>query len=108
MKWVSRILALIIGLAVEPAIAMPPHCQLEQEAAAWTRLEVWAQALAGRNGLLAAHSTHRIAVVADHRGTVLEVLVLVALDKTNRRGQHSRRPQWVLCAVSDDPPPTAY
>ena len=105
---VWRILALILGLTAGQAMATPPRCQLEQEASAWALLEVWAQALAGRNGVLTAHSTSRIAVVVDHRGTVLEALMLVALEKTDRRGQHSRRPQWVRCAISDDSAPSAY
>jgi hypothetical protein len=70
MKRAAHILAFIIGLAVGPVIAVPPRGQLEQEAAAWARLDVWAQALAGADGLLAAHSTHRLAVVVDHRGAL--------------------------------------
>ena len=62
----GRVLAIILGLTAGSAPATPLHCQLEREAAAGARLEVWAQTLTGRNGLLTAHSTRRIAVVVDH------------------------------------------
>lgn len=103
----GRILALILGLTAGQAVATPPRCQLEQEAAAWTLLEVWAQALTGRNGLLTAHSTRQIAVVVDHRGTVLETLALVAMTTADRRCGWLRRSQWVRCTV-EEPAPTAY
>jgi len=71
-------------------------------------LGVWAQALTGRNGLLTAHSTRRIAVVVDHRGTVLETLALVAITTADRRDGQWRRSQWVRCTAGDDPAPTGY
>jgi hypothetical protein len=52
--------------------------------------------------LLALEGTDAAGCVA------LRTLALVALDKTNRRDQHSRHPQGVRCAVDDDPAPTAY
>ena len=103
----GRILALILSLTAGSAPATPLHCHLEREAAAGTRLEVWAQTLTGRNGLLTAHSTRQIAVVVDHRGTVLETLALVAMTTADRRGGWLRRSQWVRCTV-EEPAPTAY
>ena len=102
----GRILALILSLTAGSAPATPLHCHLEREAAA-ALLEVWAQALTGRNGLLTAHSTRQIAVVVDHRGAVLETLTLVAMSTADRRGGWLRRSQWVRCTV-EEPAPTAY
>ena len=104
----GRILALILSLTAGSAPATPLHCHLEREAAAGARLEVWAQTLTGRNGLLTAHSTRQIAVVVDHRGAVLEILALVAMTTADRRGGWLRRSQWVRCTAGDDPAPTAY
>ena len=103
----GRFLALILGLSAGPAPASPLRCHLEQGPAAAALLAVWAQALTGRNGLLTAHSTRQIAVVVDHRGTVLETLTLVAMSTADRRGGWLRRSQWVRCTV-EEPAPTAY
>ena len=103
----GRILAIILVLTAGPAPATPLRCHLEQGPAAAALLEVWAQALTGRNGLLTAHSTRQIAVVVDHRGAVLETLALVAITTADRRGGWLRRSQWMRCTV-EEPAPTAY
>jgi hypothetical protein len=102
-------LGLTLWLAVPPATGMPPRCREVPAADARLRLEVWGRELAGAKGPVTAHSTRRVARVADRGGTVLEALVLVALAEargpsgrgtaaTEPVGGLSRRPRWVLCA----------
>lgn len=49
-------------------------------------------------GLIAAHSTRHVAWVTDRSGTVLEALILVAVQDTDRRSGLTadyRRLQWI-------------
>ncbi len=102
--------ALALWLMVPPATGMPPRCREVPAADARLRVEVWGRELAGAKGPVTAHSTRRVAWVADRGGTVLEALVLVMLDEargpsgrgtaaTDPVGTPPRRPRWVLCAV---------
>ena len=83
-----------------PAPRIPPRCAIVPAADARLRLDVWGRELAGARGAVAAHSTHRVAWLADHGSTVLEALFLVALQEPGapgRPGASLNRPQWVCC-----------
>ena len=99
-----RVLVLALWLAAGPATGAPPRCQIERPADARLRLEVWGRELAGATGTVAAHSTRRVAWVADRQGTVIEALFLVTLQEAGASGQRLGRPQWVHCARWDANP----
>ena len=101
--------ALALWLMVLPATGALLRCREVPAADARLRLEMWRRELAGAKGPVTAHSTRRIAWVADRSGTVLEALFLVALAEargpngrgtaaTDPVGTPPRRPRWVLCA----------
>ena len=66
--------------------------------------EVQGRELAGAKGTVAAHSTGRVAWLADRQRTVLEALFLVTpqeADAPGRLDQRPRRPQGVHCTRSE-------
>ena len=98
------VVALALGLAVGPALGGPPRCAIMPAADVHLRLDIWGRELAGARGAVAAHSTRRVAWLADRQGTVLEALFLVTLRAAGASGQRPGRPQWVHCARWDADP----
>ncbi|MBK8754738.1 MAG: hypothetical protein IPL99_25250 [Candidatus Competibacteraceae bacterium] len=91
-------------LVVGPVAFAEARCRIEPTAAAILRLEVWGKAWAGARGAVAAHSSRHVAWVADRSGTVLEALMLVTVQNTDRRSGLTadyRRPQWIHCSGGD-------
>ncbi|MBK8536660.1 MAG: hypothetical protein IPL59_16955 [Candidatus Competibacteraceae bacterium] len=87
--------------AVGPVAFAEARCRIESTAAALQRLEVWGKEWAGAQGAVAAHSSRHVAWVADRSGTVLEALILVTVQNTDRRSGLTadyRRPQWIHCS----------
>ena len=94
------VLGLALWLAVGPATGAPPQCRIAPVAEARLRLDLWGRELAGATGTVAAHSTRRVAWVADRQGVVLEALFLVTMQDAGapaRPGPSLSRPQWVRC-----------
>ena len=100
-------LGLTLWLAVPSATGIPPRCQIVPAADARLQLEVWGRELAGAKGPVMAHSTRRVAWVADRGSTVLETLFLVTVQDAGapaRPGASVNRPLWVRCTRPETDP----
>ena len=98
------VVALIVALALMAgAVAWAgSRCQVVPAADARLRLDIWGRELAGAKGAVAAHSSRRVAWVADRQGVVIEALFLATL-QGQRFGPADRAPTppavGALCVV---------
>ena len=100
-------LTLAVTLAQGSVAWAGSRCQIAPAAEAQLRLDLWGRELAGATGTVAAHSTRRVAWVADRQGVVLEALFLVTVQEARnpaRLGASVNRPQWVRCAQTETGP----
>ena len=99
-------LSLAVTLAQGSVAWAGSRSQIAPAAEAQLRLDLWGRELAGATGTVAAHSTRRVAWVADRQGVVLEALFLITLQDAApaRPGTSANRPQWVRCTWSETDP----